>query len=146
MVCCNTSSETLGTVHILLSKNGFRYLIERTWSPTLQKPLVQRVTDGGLQPVDELDMRVFFPVKCFSQSEIIEFAREPHVRLSLTDDLIDCSTEFAAIEEVKASLGENAAATIAEQQKGIIYKPNFRADLHFWKTLKGLTASSTMLV
>ena len=115
----------LGTVHILLSKNGFRYLIERTWSPTPQKPLVQRVTDGGLQPVDELDMRVFFPVKCFSQSEIIEFAREPHVRLSLTDDLIDCSTEFAAIEEVKASLGENAAATIAEQHK----RNNIQAEL-----------------
>ncbi len=59
-------------------------------------------------------MRLFFPIKCFSQSEIIEFAREPEVRLSLTDDLIDCSAEFSSIEEVKTGLRKNAADIIAE--------------------------------
>ena len=107
----------LGVVHILVEKGGSRYLIERTWSSTPQTPLVQRVTENGLQSVDELDMRRFFPIKCFSQSEIIEFAREPDVRLSLTDDLIDCSVEFGAIKDVKARLGENTAAIIAEQAK-----------------------------
>ena len=114
-----------GTVHILLSKNGSQYLVERTWSPIAQPPLVQRVTGDALQPVEGLDMRVFFPVKCFSQSEIIEFAREPGVRLSLTDDLIDCSAEFADIENIKANLRENAAAIMAEQQK----RDNIMADL-----------------
>ncbi len=104
----------LGTVHILLSKGGTRYLVERTWGTPPGMPLVQRVTDSGLQPVEELDMRLFFPIKCFSQSEIIEFAREPEVRLSLTDDLIDCSVELSSIGEVKTGLRKNAADIIAE--------------------------------
>ncbi len=62
-------------------------------------------------------MRLFFPNKCFSQSEIIEFAREPEVRLSLTDDLIDCSTEFSSIGEVKTRLRRNAADIIAESER-----------------------------
>lgn len=49
-----------GAVHILLSKNGSVYLIERTWSSTPQNPLVQRVTTDGLLPVNGLDMRLFF--------------------------------------------------------------------------------------
>ena len=104
----------LGTVHILLSKGDTLYLVERTWGTPPGEPLVQRVTDTGLQPVEGLDMRLFFPIKCFSQSEIIEFAREPEVRLSLTDDLIDCSAEFSSIEEVKTGLRRNAAEIIAE--------------------------------
>ena len=107
----------LGTVHILLSKGETRYLVERTWGAPPAKPLVQRVTETGSQPVEELDMRLFFPIKCFSQSEIIEFAREPEVRLSLTDDLIDCSTEFSSIGEVKTRLRKNAADIIAESER-----------------------------
>ncbi len=44
----------LGTVHILLSKGGTRYLVERTWGTPPGMPFVQRVTDSGLQPVEEL--------------------------------------------------------------------------------------------
>ena len=106
-----------GTIHILVSKNKTLYLIERTWSTSQTKPLVQRVTSDGMIPVADLDLRVFFPVKFFSQSEIIEFAREPQVRLSLTDDLIDSSSELALIDNTKASLRQNAASIIAEQQK-----------------------------
>ena len=108
---------SLGAVHILLSKGDARYLVERTWGKVSQKPVVQRLTVGGLQPVGELDMRLFFPIKGFSQSEIIEFAREPEVRLSLTDDLIDCSTEHATIKDLKTDLRKNAAAISAEQTK-----------------------------
>ena len=81
---------SLGTVHILLSKGESRYLVERTWGTPAEKPLVQRIMESGSVPIEEMDIRSFFPIKCFSQSEIIEFAREPEVRLSLTDDLIDC--------------------------------------------------------
>ena len=108
---------SLGAVHILLSKGDARYLVERTWGKVPQKPVVQRLTVGGLQPVGELDMRLFFPIKGFSQSEIIEFAREPEVRLSLTDDLIDCSTEHATIKDLKTDLRKNAAAISAEQTR-----------------------------
>ena len=107
----------LGTVHILLAKGGAQYLVERTWGSTPQKPLVQRVTEDGMQPIDEFDMRIFFPIKAFSQSEIIEFAREPDVRLSLTDDLIDCTEELGNIKDLKISLRTNAGAILAEQAK-----------------------------
>ena len=104
----------LGTVHILLAKGDTHYLVERAWGSPPAKPLVQRVTVTGSQPVEELDMRLFFPIKCFSQSEIIEFAREPEVRLTLTDDLIDCSAEFSSIGDVKTALRKNAAEITAE--------------------------------
>ena len=109
----------LGVVHLLLAKSGSHYLVERAWSSTPEAPTIQRVEGAELQPVDWLQARTFFPIKCFSQSEIIEFAREPGVRLSLTDDLIDCSTEFASIQNAKARLQENAASIIAEQTKAI---------------------------
>ena len=108
---------SLGTVHVLLGKGDSLYLAERTWGETPSKPLVQRVTASGLEPVDDLDIRNFFPVKCFSQSEIIEFAREPEVRLSLTDDLIDCSAENTSIRDLKASLAKNAGDVSAEQAR-----------------------------
>ena len=47
----------------------------------------------------------------------MSFAREPEVRLSLTDDLIDCSTELTAIKDIKAGLRKNAAEISAEQAK-----------------------------
>ena len=108
---------SLGTVHILLSKGESRYLVERTWGTPAEKPLVQRIMESGSVPIEEMDIRSFFPIKCFSQSEIIEFAREPEVRLSLTDDLIDCSTERSAIEELKASLRQNAVEVSTGQEK-----------------------------
>ena len=93
------------------------YLVERTWGSPPERPLVQRVTGNGLEPIEELGIRTFFPIKCFSQSEIIEFAREPEVRLSLTDDLIDSSSERAVIDGLKASLKRNAAEVGTEQEK-----------------------------
>ena len=107
----------LGTVHILIAKGDTHYLVERTWGKPPEKPVLQRLAETGLERVDELDMRFFFPIKGFSQSEIIEFAREPEVRLSLTDDLIDCSTEHAAIKDLKTALEMNAGAIAAEQGK-----------------------------
>lgn len=108
---------SLGTVHILLSKGDSSYLVERTWGSPSEGPMVQRVTGSGLEPIEELDIRTFFPIKCFSQSEIIEFAREPEVRLSLTDDLIDSSEERAVMDDLKASLKRNAAEVSTEEEK-----------------------------
>ena len=107
----------LGTVHILFKKGGSYYLAERVWSSAPEKPITRRVVGEELQPVDGLDVPAFFPIKCFSQSEIIEFAREPDVRLSLTDDLIDRTTESTRIADAKNRLQENASSIIAEQTK-----------------------------
>ena len=106
-----------GTVHVLIATGGSQYLIERTWDKVVERPLVRRMTDAGLLPVDNVDMSLLFPVKGFSQSEIIEFAREPEARLSLTDDLIDCSTEQATITSSKTSLRKNAGNILTEHSK-----------------------------
>ena len=128
----------LGTVHILLSKGDTLYLVERTWGTPPGEPLVQRVTDTGLQPVKELDMRLFFPIKCFSQSEIIEFAREPEVRLSLTDDLIDCSAQFSSIEEVKTGLRRNAAEIIAGSATAISIRSQLSERAGLIESVRGI--------
>ena len=106
----------LGMVHILLQKGGTHYLVERSWGNPPALPTIRRLTEMGLEPIEgAIDMQLFFPIKAFSQSEIIEFAREPQVRLSLTDDLIDSAQENTAIADLKVSLRANAASICAEQ-------------------------------
>ena len=107
----------LGTVHILLQRGGARYLVERTWGTPPSDPIVQRLSDNDLQPIQNIEVRKFFPIKGFSQSEIIEFAREPQVRLTLTDDLIDASTEQDSISNLKVELKRNAAELVAEEAR-----------------------------
>ena len=105
-----------GTVHVLLGRGSSKYLVERTWSDPLFAPTVQRVeTNGSLTQVEASSIREFFPIKCYSQSEIIEFARDKSVRLSLTDDLIDISREVNSIRNVKGKLRQNAANIISEE-------------------------------
>ena len=106
-----------GTIHVLIATGGSHYLVERTWGKVIERPLVRRMTDAGLLPVDNVDMSLLFPVKGFSQSEIIEFAREPEARLSLTDDLIDCSTEQATMVSLKTDLRRNASNILTEHSK-----------------------------
>ncbi len=113
----NHQLNSAGTIHVLLRKGSSKYLVERTLSRSSSSPNVQRIEDSGrLSPTDISNVREFFPIKCFSQSEIIEFAREKSVRLSLTDDLIAISEELTSIERVKGSLRRNAANIIAEEE------------------------------
>ena len=109
--------DSTGTVHVLLGKGSSQYLVERTWNKSLATPFVQRIEDdGSMVQVEVSDIRKFFPIKCFSQSEIIEFARDRSVRLSLTDDLIDISDELASINDIKGKLKHNAASIISEEE------------------------------
>jgi hypothetical protein len=108
----------LHTIHIIIKKDDAYYLVERTWGVPPTPPVVSRLTATGSEPLEgPIDMHLFFPIKAFSQSEIIEYAREPEVRLSLTDDLIDCTPENTKITEIKALLKENAATYNAEKSK-----------------------------
>lgn len=85
------------TIYLLLQRDGTHYLVERVFEPsTTYPPTVARLTETGLVETS-VDTRTFFPIKAYSQGEIIEFAREPTARLSLTDDLIDLSSERQAI-------------------------------------------------
>lgn len=105
-----------GSIHVIIGKGSQRYLVERPWSNTPSNPFVQRIEeDSSLTPIEVADMHAFFPVKCFSQGEIIEFARDNRVRLTLTDDLIDVSAELEAIDETKGKLRRNAESIIAEE-------------------------------
>ncbi len=107
-----------GVVHVLLRKGASRYLVERSWGEPPSAPFVQGLDgDGGASHLTLSDIQDFFPIKCFSQSEIIEFARDNRVRLSLTDDLIDISDEIDSIESLKGKLRHNAAAITSEEEK-----------------------------
>ena len=101
----------LATVSVVVSKDGQRYLIERTWLVGAKPdPQVSRITDAAVVPLDgPVDVAGFFPVRGFSQGEIIEFAREPLARLSLLDDLIETDADVAAIHRTKTELRRNAA-------------------------------------
>ena len=104
------------TVSVVIRKGGERYLIERTWSTRPLAPVVSRVNGGVPTPVDPpIDVPTFFPIRAFSQSEIIEFAREPLARLSLLDDLIDTDAERAVISSKKNVLRSNAAELLAAE-------------------------------
>jgi DNA repair exonuclease SbcCD ATPase subunit len=74
---------SLGTVHILLRKDASYYLVERTWGAPPTPPSISRILNSKIEKIDEeIDIKLFFHIKAFSQSEIIEFAREPTVRWS----------------------------------------------------------------
>lgn len=133
----------LGTVHMIIRKDESYYLVERTWGSPPTPPSVSRLTEDRAEPIEgPIAMHLFFPIKAFSQSEIIEYAREPEVRLSLTDDLIDCTSEKALIAQLKGSLKENAATYIAEKSK----EQNILAQLAELPTLtESLTQLDTIL-
>jgi hypothetical protein len=119
--------EMLDTVHVVIRKGDESYLIERPWlgegSPP--SPTVSRIVDGRPEALEEpIHLPTFFPIKGFSQTEIIEYAREPLARLSLIDDLLDLSAESTEIEETKGLLRENAAQT--NTQLGLLEKTKKR--------------------
>ena len=109
----------VGRVVIVLTRDRTHYAIEQTFTDgTGDPPVVRRVTDSGLVDIDSaIDVPTFFPIKAYSQSEILEFARQPESRLSLTDDLIDIRDEQSSIETVKAHLRTNATNLLESQRQ-----------------------------
>lgn len=103
-----------GQVSVVIRKGDARYLVERAYDKSAAfDATVRRVDNGQLIDLDEpVDLPSFFPIKGYSQSEIIEFAREPEARLSLTDDLIDISTETTEMTRLKSKLRTNAGALL----------------------------------
>lgn len=108
-----------GKVYVLLQRLGHRYVVEREFSSRWDgSPAVYGVDEhGALQPVEDIDVPTFFPIKGYSQSEIIEFTRDDPVRLSLIDDLIDLSAERQAITKVKGELRTNHTKIIETQRE-----------------------------
>ena len=99
-----------GSVDLIIRKGEARYLVERAL-PRADgaPPVVYEVTgDGVCEPRDIPILASFFPLKAYSQSEIIEFARNPSVRMSLIDDLVDTREAQNEIREAKSRLVENA--------------------------------------
>ena len=107
-----------GRVHVLVEKGETSYLIERTWEKNPNPPYVQRInSDGSLEDVEIPTIQEFFPAKCFSQSEIIEFSRDQTARLSLVDDLIEIAEELTSIDDTKNELKRNGANTLSTQSE-----------------------------
>jgi len=106
------------TVYVLLRKGEQHYLVERTWAMgDPQPPVVSRVIGENVEQIDEpIPVRSYFPIKAFSQGEIIEYSRKPLARLSLIDDLIDIDQERQEIEGVKSALRRNAADLIQKRK------------------------------
>jgi DNA repair ATPase RecN len=103
----------LATVTVVVRKGDKYYLVERTWSTNSGTPTVSYVQNGVPIPAQPpIEVPTFFPIRAFSQSEIIEYAREPLARLSLLDDLIDIDIERTSISSTKSALRRNAAELI----------------------------------
>jgi hypothetical protein len=106
-----------GTVRIVVRKDDQPYLIERSWvrGQTLS-PVVYRMEET-LQRIESVHVPSFFPIKAFSQGEIIEYAREPLARLSLLDDLLDLEHQRASIDGTKGELRRNATEWIETRRR-----------------------------
>jgi len=109
--------EAMSAIHVIIRKGEDRYLLERAWMPDKEPPppTVSRLVAGRPEVLtEEIHVPTFFPVKGFSQTEIIEYAREQTARLSLIDDLIDLSTQLSEIGELKGRLRQNATEMVAQ--------------------------------
>lgn len=104
----------LNTVYVLIRKGSDRYLLERPWvAKGSLPPRVSRVIGEATEVIEEpIHLPRFFPIKGYSQGEIIEYAREPLARLSLIDTLTDIDEERADIDEAKSLLRRNATDLI----------------------------------
>ena len=109
----------INSISVVVTKNDTSYLIHQTLDDgTGDPPIVSRVTADGLEELDEpIHVPDFFPIKAYSQSEILEFARQPEARLSLTDDLIDITVEKSEIKDTKTELQVNAAQLLDSQRQ-----------------------------
>jgi len=105
------------TVRIVVRKDLDFYVVERSWLKDQTLPPVVYRLEDDLSRVDQVHVPSFFPIKAFSQGEIIEYAREPLARLSLLDDLLDLKHERAAIENTKGELRKNATEWIETRRR-----------------------------
>lgn len=109
----------INSISVVVTKNDTCYLIHQTLDDGAgDPPIVSRVTADGLEELDEpIHVPDFFPIKAYSQSEILEFARQPEARLSLTDDLIDITAEKSEIKDTKTELEVNASQMLDSQRQ-----------------------------
>lgn len=111
--------DELSSAYVLIRKADERYVVERPWLPgSNPSSVVSRVVDGNLEQLEEtIHIPGFFPIRAFSQTEIVEYAREPLARLSLIDDLIDIEKEQDSIDDIKGALRGNATELINLREK-----------------------------
>lgn len=108
-----------GTVRVAVSKGQQTFVVERTWmGASSPDPVVLTLAAGGVLEPTPAPVHVpsFFPIKAFSQGEVIEFARDRSVRLSLIDDLLDLDFERSEIDRVKSELRGSASELLKAER------------------------------
>lgn len=115
-------------VSVVVRRRGTHYLVERVWLATgPTDPVVFRLEGGTPTMIDSHpDLQTFFPIKGFSQGEIIEYSRETLARLVLVDDLIDIEQEQLGIAALKSALRENAAAVLEAERRSLAVSQELR--------------------
>ncbi len=104
-------------VRVVLRKGDDLYVVDRAWQVVRgADPVVSRWDGSDLDPMYDVHVPSFFPIKAFSQSEVIEYSREPLARLSLVDDLIDAASEKRSIATAISGLRENAVALLEQRR------------------------------
>lgn len=107
-----------GEVRVWLKKAAVTYVVERAMvagQPT--DPVVYRQDGDDLFALEGVDASEMFRIRAFSQSEVIEYARQPMTRLALLDGLLDLREIHAAEQDACASLADNAAAVIGARRR-----------------------------
>jgi PHP family Zn ribbon phosphoesterase len=127
----------MDTVFVLVRKDEQRYVVERPWLERgTAPPVIYRIAGSKLEQLEgPIHVPSFFQIKGYSQSEIIEYAREPLARLSLIDSLIDTGPEREAIARIKSDLQENASellrlqAEVARAQRQLDQLPGLTEEI-----------------
>jgi hypothetical protein len=102
-----------GVVRIQVVREGKRFRIERPYCDdgTIRPVVSQQVADQWLV-VDESPVELL-PLAAFSQGEVLEYARQPVVRMSLVDAGLDLSRLDGEIAGIEQTLRHNGEALIA---------------------------------
>lgn len=108
--------NTLGagsSVRLAICIDGDEFVVERAWHDNGPgDAVVFQLIDSVAHTVSGADPRTLFPIRAFSQSEVIEYARAPVARLSLIDGRTDLDEPRLAETECVTALSENARQLI----------------------------------
>ncbi|MGI6513554.1 MAG: TrlF family AAA-like ATPase [Syntrophomonadales bacterium] len=98
-----------GMTYVFIEKNNVVYCIVRQY-PTGEHSIYRYNDNDEFILIENIEnIEDFFKIKAYSQSEIIEIARNPETQMALIDDLINLSSYKESIRLKKEELRQNGA-------------------------------------